>query len=144
MSILAPLDPSALRARTTGRCWWRVRYHDGRVTNEWDGPDWSLLPRTGLVAVRLYCPNGKVAELGNSVDASDRLFQLKGGTLTAGKGRRTDFHLIGLVTGTDGQCRCAAWEYGPGRLLTFEDNVYAMQYQSIGRLNFEVLGIRPD
>lgn len=142
--VLQVMDPSALRARVTGRSWWRARYSDGRVINEWDGPDWSLLPRRGLVAVRLYCPNGRVAELGNTVDASDRLFQLKGATMAAGKGSRTDFHLIGMITGTDGQCQCAAWEYGTGRLVTFDDNVFAMQYGQVGALSTGVLGIKPD
>lgn len=140
MSLLAVLDPATLRARATGRSWWMVRYSDGRIINEWDGPDWSLLPRRGLVAVRLVCPNGKVAELGNSLDASGRLFQLKVGNLTGAR-RSIDAHVIGIVHGTDGQATCAAWEYGPKRLVTFEDNIDAMQYRSIGRLNLPVLGL---
>jgi hypothetical protein len=138
------LTPPAIRARVTGRSWWRVRYSDGTVINEWDGPDWSLLPRKGLVAVRLVCPNGKIAELGNSIDASDRLFQLKVGIRTAGDGKQTLAHVIGIITGTDGQCSCAAWEPDPGRLVAFEDSVFAMRYQDIGRLSADVLGIKPD
>lgn len=142
--LLKTLDPAALRARATGRAYWRVRYRDGRIVNEWDGCDWSLLPRAGMIAVRLYCPNGQIAELGNSVDASDRLFQLKGATLAAGRGSRTDFQLIGIVTGTDGQCQCVSWEYNPGRLVKFNDNVWQMRYAVIGRLAFDRIGIRPD
>jgi hypothetical protein len=114
------------------------------IVNEWDGPDWSMLPRKGLVAVRLYCPNGQVAELGNSVDASDRLFQLKAAIAVAGAGRATLAHLIGMVVGLNGEAQCAAWEYGPGRLLAFEDNVFSMRYRNIGRLAAEHLGIKPD
>lgn len=143
MSVLSLLDPSALRARVTGRSWWVVRYRDGRTVNEWDGPDWSLLPRQGLRAVRLYCPDGQVAELGNSVDASDRLFQLKVGVMQPGR-RHQQAHLIGIVTGTDGQCTVAAWDYDLGRLLTFDDNVCRMAYRGIGRIAADHVGIRPD
>lgn len=142
MSLVSNLMPS-VRARLTGRASWSLRYTDGRIVTEGE-VDWSLAPQQGRQSLRLYCPDGQVAELGNSQDSTGRLFQLKGGTLTAGKGRRTDFHLIGMVDGTDGHCRCAAWEYGSGRLVTFEDSMWDMRYQSIGRLNFEVLGIRPD
>jgi hypothetical protein len=144
VSVLALLDPAALRARVTGRSWWVVRYRDGRTINEWDGPDWSLLPRSSMAAVRLYCPNGQVAELGNSVDASDRLFQLKVGVMASGAGKRTEAHIIGIVNGTNGECQCAAWQYGDGRLVTFMDNVFTMQYQNIGQLSADVLGIKPD
>lgn len=144
MSVLALLDPATRKARLTGRSWWLVRYADGRVVNEWDGPDWSLLPRKGLVAVRLACPNGKVAELGNSVDASDRLFQLKVAVRTMGAGKQVMAHVVGIVTGTDGACRCAAWEPDPGRLVQFEDNAHAMRYQGIGALSPDVLGLKAD
>jgi hypothetical protein len=135
MSLLRTLDPSALRARVTGRSWWRVRYADGTVINEWDGPDWSLLPRRGLVAVRLC----------NSVDASDRLFQLKCGVRAVGRAKTEALaHLIGIVHGINGESHCAAWEPDPGRLVHFEDNVFQMSYQGIGRLSADHLGIRPD
>lgn len=143
MSIFALLDPAALRARVTGHSLWAARYRDGRVINEWEC-DWSLIPRQGLVAARLVCPNGEVAVLGNSVDASDRLFQFKVGVMAAGQKTRREAHIIGLLTGTNGQCKAAAWEYGSGRLVNFEDNVFHMRYQNIGCLSAEVLGIKPD
>lgn len=142
MKQFKALDPAALRARITGRSWWRVRYSDGKLVDEWSGMDWSLLPRRGLVAVRLYCPNGQVAELGNTVEAGERLFQFKGGMLMGGLRAHT-YQLIGLVTGLDGQCTCAVWETGPQRLVTFTDNVHAMQYENVGRLAFDHLGIKP-
>jgi hypothetical protein len=79
--------------------------------------------------------------LGNSVD---RLFQLKVATATAGVGRQQLAHLIGIVHGTDGQCTVAVWEPQQRRLVTFEDNVFRMQYQGLGCLAFEHLGIKPD
>jgi hypothetical protein len=143
VSVIAMLTPPALRARLTHTSLWSLRFTDGRIISEGE-VDWSLAPQKSRQSLRLYCPNGKVAQLGNTVDATGRLFQLKAGVRMAGAGKRTDAHIIGLITGTDGQCQCAAWEYGHGRLVTFEDNVFAMQYQNIGRLSADVLGIKPD
>lgn len=143
MSIIARMSPPALRARMTGTSLWSLRFTDGRVVTEGE-VDWSLAPMKGRQAIRLYCPNGKVAELGNTEDATGRLFQLKGATATAGRRSRTDFHLIGLLVGTDGQASCYAWEYGQGRLVgPFADCVFAMRYANIGMLSADVLGIRP-
>lgn len=137
------LTPPALRARITGRSLWSLRYTDGRVITEGE-VDWSLAPQKGRQSLRLYCPNGQVAELGNTQDATGRIFQLKAGTMSAGAGRQQDAHIIGIITGTDGQCRCAAWEYATGRFVAFEDNIFDMQYQQIGQLSGDVLGIRTD
>lgn len=68
--------PLPVRARVTGRPWWELEFRDGRRLSEADGVDWVDAPRAGRVAVRLYCPDGRVPVLGNSVDASGRLFQL--------------------------------------------------------------------
>lgn len=144
MSIIAMLAPPALRARMTGRSLWSLRYTDGRIVTEGE-VDWSLAPLKGRQALRLYTPIGQVAELGNTEDATGRLFQLKGATATAGRRSRTDFHLIGLLVGTNGQASCYVWEYGPGRLVgPFADNVFCMRYANIGALSADVLGIRPD
>lgn len=137
------LMPPAMRARVTGRSLWSLRYMDGRIISEGE-VDWSLAPQQGRQSLRLYCPNGKVAQLGNTVDATGRLFQFKSGTFSTGAGKSVRAHVIGLITGTDGQCQCAAWEYGTGRLVTFEDNVFSMQYENIGALSADVLGIKPD
>lgn len=75
-------DAGVRRAAAAGRAYWRLLYRDGRVLNEWDGWDWLDVPRRGQQAVRLCCPNGQVATLGNESDASGRLFQLKVALLT--------------------------------------------------------------
>lgn len=142
--MLQLLDQAALRARVHSRSYWRMRYTDGRVVNEWDC-DWSLAPLRGRQAVRLYCPNGQIAELGNdSQDCSDRLFQLKVAVATAGVGNTTLAHLIGLVDGLNGECRFAAWDYAARQLVTGRDNVHDFTYQQIGPLAFEHLGLKPD
>lgn len=135
-------DQGTLRARIQNKSYWRLKYTDGRVVNEWDC-DWSLAPLNARQSVRLHCPNGQVAELGNSGDATGRLFQFKGATLMAGRGSRTDFHLIGIITDPSGRCDCAAWEYATGRLVTFQDNFYRMRYGQVGALNAAVLGVSP-
>jgi len=104
--------------------------------------DWSEVPPHGRQSLRLYCPNGQIAELGNSDNASGRLFQFKVGELRAGVGRTTLAHVIGIVDGPNGECHCAAWDYDQGTLTTFTDNVYEMRYQNVGRLSFEVMGLK--
>jgi hypothetical protein len=139
-------DQGALRARLANRSYWRLRYTDGRVVNEWDC-DWSLAPLNGRQSIRLHCPNGQVAELGNdSGDCSDRVFQLKDAVVTGGAGRRTLAHVIGLVDDLNGGCRYAAWLYGEGRLVTGRSNVHDFSYEGtpVGPLAFEHLGLRPD
>lgn len=140
MSILTTMLPLEAHARMTGRSWWRLRYVDGRTVDERE-VDWSLAPPRARMALQLVCPNGKVAQLGNTADASGRLFQLKVGIRSMSSGKSTLAHVIGIITGTDGQCRCAAWEPSPGRIVQFDDNVFAMQYQQIGALSADVLGI---
>lgn len=133
------MDRASIRARLSGRAWWVVKYTDGSVIREWDC-DWSSLPPEGRQSVRLYCPNGQVAELG-STEATGRLFQLKVAVVTMGGWSGTLAHLIGHVEGSDGSCRFAAWEYGEGKLVTGYDNVKAMQYQQIGRVAEAPMGL---
>lgn len=140
---LALPDQGTLRAKLTKRSYWRLRYADGRVVNEWDC-DWSLAPFHGRKAVRLHCPNGQIAELGNDSDATGRLFQLHGATLMAGRRSRTDFQLIGIVDSLNGDCTIAVWEYRRERLLSLRDNVHKMRYGGIGKLSLEALGLKLD
>lgn len=133
-------DQGALRARLAGRSYWRLRYVDGTVVNEWD-VDWSLAPKQGRQSLRLYCPNGQTVELGNNKDATGRLFQLKVGIMQMGGRNFTAAHLIGIVEGYNGECRYAAWDYTLGRITHGRDNVNDMYYQNIGRLSFDVLGL---
>ena len=112
----------------TGRSWWAVRYStlDGWA-HEWDTEpgspnghkDWPLLPRCGRQAVRLYCPHGKFAQLGDSQDATGKLFQFKIGLRHLTLGSHTNGaietqsvsgHVIGMLTGTNGECILYAWE----------------------------------
>lgn len=111
-------------ARKTGRSWWALRYSDEWV-HEWDAEpaspnghkDWPLMPKRGRQAVRLYCPNGKFAQLGDTGDATGKLFQFKCGVrsirLTGSalsEEREVLAHVIGMLTGTNGECVLYAWE----------------------------------
>jgi hypothetical protein len=146
-ALLNLLDQAALRARVQGRSLWRLKYSDGSVANEWD-VDWSLAPQKRRQALRLYCPNGQVAELGDptGADATDRLFQLKVAAICAGVGRATLAHIIGIVDGLNGECQYAAWLYDEGRLATGRSNVHDFSYEGhpVGPLAFEHLGLNPD
>lgn len=142
-----------LRARLAGRSFWAVRFTDGRIVHEWDPDpgspnkhaDWARLPYEGRQKLRLYCPNGVFAELGDTRDCTGKLFQLKVGLMTAGLGRGTLAHLIGMVHGLNGEAICYAYEIQPdgsGVLRgPFEDSVYGMRYHNLGKLNADVLGI---
>lgn len=183
-------------ARRTGRSWWALRYTDGTIIHEWDADrgspnghaDWPRLAMLGKLrgvqALRLYCPNGKMVELGGEGDQSGRLFQFKVaarhlGVGAAVLGQEVLAHVVGIVTGYDGQCTIFAWEphpepprpdpsafdgapagaladaynawrqqhrtwraIGGGQLVgPLDDNVYALRYQQVGRLNADHLGI---
>lgn len=137
--------PSALIARMSGRALWEVRYHDGTIRREADGIDWMDLPKRGLVNLSLVAPDGTGRGFGNTSDATGRLFQLKGATLTVGIGgpggkRSRDFHLIGMLKDVTGQCVCWAWEHDAVRWDgPFEDNFFAFQYRQLGPLNLDLL-----
>ena len=108
-------------ARLARRSWWVARYRDGKEVAEYSGIDWAELPKTGLVQLRLHCPDGMVGVVGNSVDASDRLFQFKiaqaqAGIGGGGAGRMTLAQVIGIVNDTAGNCTLWAWEW-PGRMV---------------------------
>ena len=140
---------ATVRARFAGRSFWVARFRDGKEIAEWQ-LDWSLLPRKGLIEVRLHCPNGQVAVLGNSQDLSDRAFQMKTATVSAalhgGKNsHRTDAHIIGMLTGTGGQCTLYSWEYGPRRLVgPLEDRWDMLAYGMIRNLSADHVGAKPD
>lgn len=140
MNLATRLAPLEFYARITGRSYWRLRFTDGRTVDERE-VDWSLLPQRGRMALQLVCPNGKTAELGNTTSAEGRLFQFKAGTVSAGGAKTQDAHLIGIVTGMDGQCHCAAYDYATARIVQFDDNIFCMRYKNIGRLSGDVLGI---
>ena len=136
-------DPVAL-ARATGRSWWSLRYTDGTIRSEWErGADWLLLPRNGRQRVRLYCPNGQVAELGADGDGTGRFVQLKVAVATLGQGRGTLAHMVGYVYGLNGEMTCCAWCYRTRRLLSFIDNAYACAWEQLGPLCADHLGLAP-
>lgn len=147
--VTQQLDPAALRARVTGRSWWAVRFHGGKIITEWQR-DWLDVPKKGRQSIRLYCPNGQVAELGNDGgDATDRIFQFKRAFAqvsigAGGSGRGTSAHVIGMIHGTDGQCTCWRWDYFMHRLVKWEDNANHMLWDHVGRLENAVLGIKAD
>lgn len=64
--------------------------------------------------------------------------------------RRVLAHVVGIIEGTDGTARCAAWEYdatwpaklpGGGRLVTFVDNANNLAYRHVGPLASDHLGL---
>jgi hypothetical protein len=91
--------------------------------------------------VRLYCPDGQVVGFAADGDGTGRFLQFKSAVVTAGHGRRTEAHVVGMVVDTEGRCVCAAWENEGRRLVRFEDNVYDFRYSNVGRLSADHLGL---
>jgi hypothetical protein len=117
-------------ARRTGRSWWALQYIDGTVIHEWDldrgspngHADWPRLAMIGKLkgvrALRLYCPSGKMVELGGEGDQTGKLLQFKLAARNLGVGatvlgQEVLAHVVGIVTGFDGQCVLYAWEPQP-------------------------------
>lgn len=120
-------------ARKTGRSWWSLHYMSGRIIHEWDPDvgsstghmDWIRMASLGALqridALRIYCPNGRMAQLSNpqAQDATGRLFQLKvavrsvevrANGVVSNMTRQVHAHIIGVLTGRNGECTIYAWE----------------------------------
>ena len=145
--------------RRSGRSWWQARYSNGKVLSEWDTllskillpsssprtSRWEEVPKKGMVGLRLLCPNGIAGEL--EAPEGFRFFQLKVGYFDVsigkpGGGRSTGAHIIGVVTGVNGDCLCRAWSYKTQKLLQFTDNIYDFQFEHLGRLSLDVQGLK--
>lgn len=147
----------------SGRSWWQAMYASGKVLSEWDtlpgrvqlplgageGSRWEEIPKKGLVGLRLLCPNGMAGELRAQGEFS--FFQLKTGGIDrsislvtggAKSGKFIDAHIIGVVYDVNGSCRCRAWDYRTKQLLQFDDNVTNFQFNNIGPLSLDVVGLR--
>jgi len=112
--------------RASGRSWWQCRYSDGRVLSEWDTlisnllhsqrtSRWEEIDKKGMIGLRILCPNGIAGEL--EAPEGYRFIQLKHGGIDIGIGgagrRYVDAHIIGVITDTEGNCFCRAWEEKP-------------------------------
>ena len=144
----------------SGRSWWQCRYSDGKVLSEWDTltdkkllplgngrtSRWEEVPKDNMIGLRLLCPNGQAGEL--FATEGHKFFQLKSGYFDistnggGGPSRSTAAHIIGVVENANGDCLCKAWYYKTLQLITFNDNIYNMQFEHIGRLATEVQGLR--
>lgn len=153
LSAFVGVLPPVLRARATGKPWWELEYLDGRVVGEWE-QDWALVSKDGTKALRLYCPDGRVAVLGNDSGASGRLFQFKVGEVRLDTGRSTPLVVIGMVTGLAVSpprdlvrltCQCWAWDAIENELVQFFDTLPDMSFGGpvTRTMDLGVLGIDP-
>jgi hypothetical protein len=136
--------------KSSNRSWWQARYSSGKVVSEWSTltssnlgqTHWELIPKKGMVGLRLLCPNGMAGEL--AAPEGYRFFQLKaGGTdVGPGGGHYIDAHIIGVVEDHDGRCLCRAWDYHLNQLIQFNDNIFAMKFCQIGKLALEPQGLK--
>lgn len=140
----------AYESKTRNKSLWAVLFRDGRVYDELNS-DWLYLPQQGRIAVRLYCPNGQVAEFGShdNHDCSGKIFQLKQAFATVGGDNTVLTHIIGMIDDINGNCTCIRWDYETNKLYKFKSNVESFSYNHqrlgimpIGKLAYEHLGIR--
>lgn len=129
--------------RIQGQSFWVAGYTSRDDIHEWDC-DWLLLPRKGLVELRLHCPNGAIGVLGKrSAEMGDRFLQFK--TAMRGAVNGTTAHVIGFrVDGTD-QADMYVWDYTTQQLLgPFRDSLETMAYGGgeTKHLSYEALGLR--
>lgn len=149
MKLADLLMPLSVLARLTGRPYWQAHYSHRDPIGEPEC-EWVDLPRDGMRQLRLICPNGQVAVLGDDVPGGigDRAFQFKQAVASIGVGpdagrvggRRTTAHVIGVVYSTKMDCRCFAWETGTKELVgPFIDNFEFFAYGNAGHLSAPVL-----
>lgn len=161
----------------TGRSWWQVGYEGGKVLHEWETTQasrdsirrlvapllasgghtsrWEEIPKKGIRAIRLLCPNGQLAGLETTYDY--RVFQLKAGGVAVAQGagsemsgpvtRYTDGHLIGCLDGDNGDAVIYYYDLARKKLVgpVRENIVTGIRLFNIGPLDArarEHLGIR--
>ena len=96
----------AVAYKARGQSYWIARYRHRDDIYEWEC-DWGLVPRKGLTALVLQCPNGNWGVLENKGgNASDRLFQFKIATAEVSMGGP---HCIGVVDTKTGR----VWGWDP-------------------------------
>lgn len=136
----------ALKAKLWGkRSFWAARYLLRDEIFEWDC-DWLDLPRVGLVELRLHCPDGQIAVLGNSLGIDDRAFQFKTAELRVGEGRKLAAHTIGVMNG-DGTALTYTWDYATHQLIgpvqeTITQDAMLPSAGAVGKINFDLLGAK--
>src|SRR4030065_2915539 len=136
MSLLTPLVQR--QWLKNGQSYWAARFLD-RERFEWEC-DWAELNRKGLHELRLHCPNGSVAVLGNTHDdIGGRVFQLHAATSVNGV-KTVHAQLIGLIIDSNGTCVCWAWDYTQQCLVgQYQDNVECMHSLGGTRLALSTL-----
>lgn len=118
--------------KARNRSFWAARYYAGDEVWEHEC-DWSEIPRSGLVEVRLHCPNGQIGVLGNTVGLEERAWQTK--TLVATTASRDLIaHSIGVHDQASNTSTVYTWDYNTRTLVG--------PYNTITpELNFDVVGV---
>jgi hypothetical protein len=142
------------------RSWWQVRYASGKVLNEWQTKQftsfffptrtqahttrWEEISKVGIRGLYLLCPNGHAGALES--DGDYQYFQLKSGVLAMSQEQTShslDYHIIGKVDDSNGNCTCWVWDYKNASLSKFKDNVTHMAFNGIGPISLgEAVGVK--
>jgi hypothetical protein len=147
----------AWMCRMSKRSWWEAMYANGDTLAEWgtltntlltplgkgSTSRWEDISKHQMVRVRLICPDGTCGELVSPWRDGGKFFQFKVAIRSIGREKsHTRAQVIGLVMNADGDAKCYAWETDPGILKSFDDNVFQMTYEHVGRLSLEVQGLK--
>jgi len=149
--------PFALQVKLSKRSWWEVMFLGGATLGEWQTADvkrgfvlplpwlqartkWEDVDHSKVVAARLWCPNGEMAEVRST--GPNRVIQFKvGGVSTAGPW--IEGHVLGVLTDDQGGCDCWMWYVAGGRLIRFQDNILTMHERfKVGPFSIEALDLK--
>lgn len=158
LAFLDTVLPPVVRARLRDSPLWELEYLDGSKIVEDRDHDWATIPKDGTRKLKMYCPTGQVAVVGNDVDATGRLFQFKIGAVTIGGEvtREQPLVVIGIVTDAVSvayadkdevslSCTCWAWDPHTRDLVHFFDTLPTMQFGGpvTRHMNLAVIGVDP-
>lgn len=142
---------------SSGRSWWQAMLLGGRVISEWETmhapaneetplnvnpsrlSQWEMLPKDQLVAARLICPTGQVAEVAAARPYS--IFQFKAAVRGPGVDS-VQAHVLGVLLDDQelGDCQC--WAYQIGGLIRFKENIFNFKKYGVGSLNLDANDLR--
>lgn len=146
--------PLQTQIRLSRRSWWEVLFVGGQTLAEWQTAGgrialpvawlsprskWEDVDHSRVVAVRLWCPDGRVAEV--RATGPNRVIQFKVGMMSL-MGRVTQAHVIGVLTDDEGGCDCWEWEPETKSLRRFQDNILRLhQRYTVGPFSPEALDL---
>jgi len=123
------------------RTLWKVQYTDGvTVSEEW--ADWVEVDTDRVKKLYLTLPNGGEVFL-EKERPQEQFFQFKVGVSQVSTSfSHVRSQVIGKVINDKGDCIMKTYDYTLNKVLTLYDNVFKLEYENVGKLNFDLLGLK--